>query len=168
MKKQYASLQERQNPVWTEDLLLHLKKYGWKEYGYECCNEYYNTEKDFLSCLEKQTRKLEMGLPQQFHTNGRYFDINYLGSTAGFVLLVPTYDPIYGEVLELEVGVFDRYSKNKIASNALDIIIEQYSNNRLDAIIRSNNSNKDRIEGLLKQKGFQLDNEDDTLWFYHS
>lgn len=168
MKKQDLSLQERQNPMWTEDLVIHFKKYGWKEYGYECCNKYYNTEKDFLRYLDKQNRNILMNLPQRFDICGRYFEINYLGSTAGFVLLVSAYDPVYGEVLELELGVFDRYSKNKIASNTLDIIVEKISNNRLDAIIRNNNSNKDKVGKLLKRKGFQLDNEDDELWVYHS
>ena len=99
---------------------------------------------------------------------GRYFQIVYLNIVVGFILVVPVEDPEYGEMLELEIGVFDKYTNEKFASQALDIIIAELSNNNINAIISPNNPNKDRVRSLLKKKGFVLCNADDELWLYTS
>lgn len=110
-------------------------------------------------------KDLQNGTQKLFLTNGKYYGINYTDDVVGFIVLVPVEDPEYGKVLELETGIFDKYSNSKIASMALDMIIKQFSNNRIDAIISGSNKNKERVRSLLKQKGFRKVFEgDDELW----
>lgn len=167
MNKQDIKLKEIPEPLWTDELLLHFIKYGWNEYGFVKINSY-KDQAEYINSLKEVMNDSQNDTPKSFPVSGKYYEINNINDTVGFIVLVQVEDPEYGEALELEMGIFDKYSNNKIATIALDMIIKRFSGNQIDAIISENNQNKGRVRKLLKQGGFKKiskeDNKQSELW----
>lgn len=135
--------------LYSKSRINHLKKYGCREYGLDfCCNN------DGIKKLEKW-----LGEYNKFDEKDQVFEILIQNREVGSIIYKMVNDPIHNRVLEMSVEIFDEFSGNKIAQNAIEksicIIRENYNYN-IDAIMSNENRNYKRMEHLLKKSGFKL------------
>lgn len=83
-------------------------------------------------------------------------------------------DPIHNSVLEMSIEILDEFSGNKIAQNAIEksiYLVRENNNYNIDALVRNENRNHQRIEHLLKKVGFRLqpkNKKDDEWWRFEN
>ncbi len=155
------------NPTVTLEEVEHLKKYGWKAYGYECTGEY-ALEQEFNRELGKIEKKISQGsAPNIYSDEVVFYDLMLDSQHVGYIALIPV-----GQYsADMTLAVFDEYSGRGVARKALELLLEEVmpvSWNEITATIRMKNPNRKVMIHLLETTGFRPADQEDfnTIWFF--
>lgn len=130
------------DPLWTAKHLEHYRKYG-NVYGLELTG----------AEIEQQINMLQRGSPgQRYGPETECFDIyTEAGELAGDITLT-----LMNQIPELGIVIFDQFAGRGYAQKALAVLksIAQKKYNRIEAVIKSTNPNRDEVRHILESEGF--------------
>lgn len=139
---------EIENLYWSEDLLIHLVRYGKKCYDLDIS----------MDQFRKEATLIKNGTPNLLDSKSNSHRIYEIILDAECSLIgTITLNKIRNKVWELDVAMFDKYSQNGYAKKAIQLIIpklRQEGIDSLEAIVRKKNPFFEKIITLLINLGF--------------
>ncbi|MPL97829.1 hypothetical protein SDC9_44024 [bioreactor metagenome] len=146
-------------PYWTTRDIEHSRKY----------REYYGLKITDME-YEKELQNIQVGKPSLKKSDYvEYFDIYQDDEYIGNIEMTRIED--LGEPFwEIGVAIFDQFSNKNYARKALKQFFDEnkwrYKNERIEAIVRVQNPEKERIKAVLVSSGFSRCNDGEGDWCF--
>ncbi|MDF2543529.1 MAG: hypothetical protein K0S47_3247 [Herbinix sp.] len=140
------------NPLWSKKHLEFFRKYQ-KSYGIIMTDAFFNKEFDNITYGKPTERCNADQQCYEIHVNDLY---------VGDIIIIDN---------EIDILIFDEYSGNGYAYSAIKLFVENYykCKTSLEAVVRGENCEKDKIKSVLNKLGFIhncTSSEGNEIWIY--